>query len=58
MTKKNPFSELTGKSVEEIEIAMDRDNFLEADEALKFGLIDKVFETRPGAEENGEPKKD
>jgi ATP-dependent Clp protease protease subunit len=37
----------TGKSLEEIEAAMDRDTFLEADEALKFGLIDKVFETRP-----------
>mgnify|MGYP002776514004 CR=1 FL=1 len=40
----------TGKSLEEIELAMDRDNFLEADEALKFGLIDKVFATRPDAD--------
>ena len=37
----------TGRSLEEIEKAMDRDTFLEADEALKFGLIDKVMETRP-----------
>ena len=44
------YAKFTGKSIEEIEIAMDRDNFLEADEALKFGLIDKVFETRPDAE--------
>jgi ATP-dependent Clp protease, protease subunit len=26
---------------------MDRDTFLEAEEALKFGLVDKVFERRP-----------
>ena len=44
------YAKFTGKSVEEIEVAMDRDNFLEADEALKFGLIDKVFATRPDAD--------
>ena len=33
---------------------MDRDTFLEAEEALKFGLIDKVFETRPESEETGD----
>ena len=27
---------------------MDRDTFLEADEAKEFGIVDKVFETRPG----------
>ncbi|OZA94269.1 ATP-dependent Clp protease proteolytic subunit [Altererythrobacter sp. H2] len=37
----------TGKSLTDIEKAMDRDTFLEADEALKFGIVDKVFETRP-----------
>ncbi len=26
---------------------MDRDKFLEADEAKEFGLIDEVFERRP-----------
>ena len=46
----NLYAKFTGKSVEEIEVAMDRDNFLEADEALKFGLIDKIFEKRPDAE--------
>lgn len=40
----------TGQSLEEIEKAMDRDTFLEADEALKFGVVDKVFETRPEGE--------
>jgi ATP-dependent Clp protease protease subunit len=40
----------TGRELEEIERALDRDTFLEADEALKFGLVDKVFESRPDAE--------
>ena len=41
------YAKFTGKKLEEIEAAMDRDTFLEADEALAFGLIDKVFERRP-----------
>ena len=44
----------TGRALSEIEAALDRDTFLEAEEALKFGLIDKVFETRPDAEKPGE----
>ncbi len=43
----------TGKSLEEIERAMDRDTFLEADEAKAFGLVDQVFETRPAGEQPG-----
>jgi ATP-dependent Clp protease protease subunit len=41
----------TGRSLAEIEQALDRDTFLEADEALKFGIVDKVFETRPESED-------
>lgn len=37
----------TGQSVETIEKALDRDNFLSADEAKTFGLIDQVFTKRP-----------
>lgn len=37
----------TGQSVETIEKALDRDNFLSADEAKAFGLIDQVFTKRP-----------
>ena len=37
----------TGKSLTDIEKAMDRDTFLEAEEAMEFGIVDKVFETRP-----------
>jgi ATP-dependent Clp protease protease subunit len=41
------YAKYTGKTVEEIERAMDRDNFLEADEAQTFGLIDHVYDKRP-----------
>jgi ATP-dependent Clp protease protease subunit len=37
----------TGKPLKEIEKAMDRDTFLEADEAKAFGLVDQVFDKRP-----------
>jgi ATP-dependent Clp protease protease subunit len=37
----------TGQTVETIEKALDRDNFLSADEAKAFGLIDQVFSKRP-----------
>jgi len=36
----------TGRSVEDISRETDRDNFLTADEALTFGLIDKVLQKR------------
>ena len=37
----------TGKPVEEIEVASDRDNYMTAEEAAEFGLIDKVLESVP-----------
>ena len=43
-----------GQSLTDIEKAMDRDTFLEADEALKFGIVDKVFESRPESDKVGE----
>ncbi len=36
----------TGQKLKTIEEALERDNFMSADEALKFGLIDKVVKTR------------
>jgi ATP-dependent Clp protease protease subunit len=42
----------TGQTLAAIEKALDRDTFLEADEALKFGIVDKVFESRPDNEES------
>nr|WP_189988645.1 ATP-dependent Clp endopeptidase proteolytic subunit ClpP [Thalassobaculum fulvum] len=37
----------TGRSMDEIEKGMDRDNFMTAEEAKGFGLIDEVIEKRP-----------
>ena len=48
------YVKFTGRSLEEIEKAMDRDTFLEAEEAKAFGLVDKVFETRPENDETGD----
>ncbi|CAM3428304.1 ATP-dependent Clp endopeptidase proteolytic subunit ClpP [Brevibacillus invocatus] len=39
-------AERTGKSVEQIERDSDRDFFLSAEEALEYGLIDKIIEKR------------
>lgn len=39
-------SEKTGQPLEKIEKDTDRDNFLLAEEALKYGLIDKIFNKR------------
>jgi ATP-dependent Clp protease protease subunit len=41
------YAKYTGKTIDAIEHAMDRDKFLEADEAKEFGLIDEVFDKRP-----------
>ena len=40
------YSKHTGKSVEEIANALERDNFMTAEDAKKFGLIDSVVEKR------------
>jgi ATP-dependent Clp protease protease subunit len=40
------YSKHTGKSVDEIKSALERDNFMTADVAHSFGLIDKVVEKR------------
>ncbi len=40
------YSKHTGKSVEEIKSALERDNFMTADMAKTFVLIDEVFEKR------------
>ena len=42
----NIYSKHTGKSLKEISEALERDNFMTADEAKKFGLIDSVVEKR------------
>ena len=40
------YSKHTGKSVDEIKSALERDNFITPDNAKDFGLIDKVVEKR------------
>ena len=40
------YAEQTGKNREEIKKALDRDNWFTAEEALEYGLIDKVVHTR------------
>ena len=42
----NIYSKHTGKSIDEISEALERDNFMTAEEAKKFGLIDSVVEKR------------
>ena len=39
-------AEMTGQSIETIEKDTDRDNYMTAEEAVKYGLIDKVIEKR------------
>ncbi|WP_308220084.1 ATP-dependent Clp endopeptidase proteolytic subunit ClpP [Nisaea acidiphila] len=46
----------TGRKLDEIENAMERDNFMVPEEAKKFGLIDEVVEKRP-VDAKDEPEK-
>lgn len=39
-------AENTGKSVEEIELATERDNYMTAKEAMDFGLVDSIIDRR------------
>ncbi|MBW0145250.1 ATP-dependent Clp protease proteolytic subunit [Sphingomicrobium clamense] len=46
------YAKYTGQDIKDIEAAMDRDKFMEADEAKEFGIIDQVFDKRPDAGED------
>ena len=46
------YRKYTGQTIEAIEKAMDRDTFLEAEEAKAFGIVDQVFDTRPKPSED------
>lgn len=46
------YAKYTGKDLETIEKAMERDNFMTADEAKTFGIIDEVFDKRPAVAED------
>lgn len=43
-------AENTGKSIEQIAIDTERDNFMSAQEALEYGLIDSIIKNRAEAE--------
>ena len=40
------YSEHTGRKIEEIQKVMERDKYFSPEEAVKFGLIDKIVESR------------
>ena len=40
------YSKHTGQAVDAVEEALERDNFMSPDEALKFGIIDEIHEKR------------
>ncbi|MGK2285763.1 ATP-dependent Clp endopeptidase proteolytic subunit ClpP [Pedomonas sp. V897] len=46
----------TGRSLEEVEKAVERDTFMTADEAKAWGLIDTVYERRPETPEESEKR--
>lgn len=41
------YVEHTGRSIEEIETALERDRFMSPEEAKEFGLLDEIVKTRP-----------
>ncbi len=51
-------AENTGKPIEVIAADTDRDNFMSAEEALEYGLIDKVLYKRDGSEGAEDGKRD
>ena len=48
------YVEHTGQSLKTIEKAMDRDNFMNSEEAKTFGLIDEVVSQRPVTEDEAD----
>ncbi|MBQ2453707.1 MAG: ATP-dependent Clp protease proteolytic subunit, partial [Lachnospiraceae bacterium] len=46
----------TGKPVEKVAEDTERDNWLTAEEALEYGLVDKIIEKRPDSEQDKKDK--
>ena len=44
----NYLSKATGKSIEEIAKDMERDFYMSSEDALKYGIVDKIMYGRPG----------
>jgi ATP-dependent Clp protease protease subunit len=50
------YSKHTGRSYEEVEKTLDRDYFMNAEEAKAWGLVDHVYESREAQDKDGESK--
>jgi ATP-dependent Clp protease, protease subunit len=48
----------TGKDIKVIQDALERDNFMTAEEALAFGIVDEIVDTRPGSSDENDEKGD
>ena len=48
----NIYVKHTGQDYETVVDALERDNFMTAQEAKDWGLIDEIFETRPKSDED------
>jgi len=56
----NIIAKHTGRNYDQVERDCDRDNFMTADEAKKYGLVDEVVASRkeiPGLTDGKEPDK-
>jgi ATP-dependent Clp protease protease subunit len=45
-----------GRTYEEVERTLDRDHFMDAEQAKAWGIVDHVYETRESADEDAEKK--
>ena len=46
-------SEMTGKPLEQLELDVERDHFMSAQEALEYGIIDEIFQPQAKVKTNG-----
>ena len=46
-------SEMTGKPLEQLELDVERDHFMNAQEALEYGIIDEIFQPQAKGKKNG-----
>ena len=47
------YAKHTGQPVEQVHDDMERDRFFTAEEAVEYGLVDRVLQSRPGVRGNG-----
>ena len=46
-------SEMTGRPLEQLELDVERDHFMNAQEALEYGIIDEIFQPQAKGKKNG-----